>query len=72
MDKTKLKGFMKYKHSSLFILSVSKKETVSQIGHLGPYSQCLIFFVTSEWALKVRVLHNTRLKKLARWNILAY
>jgi hypothetical protein len=36
------------------------------LSDLGPYSQHFIVFVTSEWALKARLLHCTRMARLAR------
>jgi hypothetical protein len=39
---------------------------------MGQYSQNFIFLVTYEWARQARVLHYTKLERIARANTLAY
>ncbi len=63
---TRLERLAIIKHSSLLgpLLSYGEKE-VLLIWLQRPYSQYLIFFVTYEWAQHAKVLHCTRLERLA-------
>ncbi len=62
----KLGGFARDEHSRLLgPLVLYEENEVVQIQFQGPCSQHFIFFLIYEWAQYARVLHHTRLERLA-------